>query len=454
MTIIRMRYSSKEKRNSRVEVWLLLSTIAFAIISFVHHHSQIIILNDQTPLIDSSFHKGISITSSRIPSLEIMQRQLEQLSIRYYVHSDPRISQPNITENLILNRGRGRLKERFRPEALLEHAVLEALEKHPLRTRTAQEAQLFIIPLRVGASVIHRGLHMPKVIAALSEHEHWNYGHGHVIVALNTATFTYEHRSDVARHGFNKEIYDFFANVTVVKSWDDFRCAQLTHNAAIRHDYKGLFAESKYTMSRYGFSLGLLAEPSLPYLEASYTDKFEHASNWIFYRTRVHTSFYNSTPYRHAPLSVSKTSITFNQSCIGFDLNKTEWLQQFVNSKYCLAIRGDTPHTHALIRAVKVGCIPLIVSDYYPLYAPTFSSTIDMSRYSIFIGEGAFMKDPAGALMGALVQSQVETEARLRELRFAQRVLLYDHPKSLFVQAFMKEALMASELPPSKYSFV
>lgn len=442
---------------------LLMNVLAFIIMSFLHYQTTQQQQQHQQQA-STPFNTIMDSTHQRkLPPLQTLQSQLEHLSIPYYIHSDPRISQPNITDNLVHNRGRGRLKARFRPEALLEHAVLEALERHPMRTYDLHKAQLFIIPLRVGANVIHRGLHLPQVIQALAQHSHWNYGHGHVIVALNTATFSYEHRTDVARHGFTKPIYEFFANVTVVKSLDDFACAKLTHTTAgpttFHHDYRELFAESKHTMSRYGFSLGLLAEPSLPYVKASYNHTLAR-SNVLFYRTRVNASFYNSTQYRYAPLLLLDTKQQQSQyrlpqpSCVGFDMNATEWLREFTNSKYCLAIRGDTPHTHALIRAVKVGCIPVLVSDYYPLYAPTFVSTVDMTRFSVFIKEEDFMRDPEGSLFALTTISPQDTKARLRELRFAQRVLLYDHPKSLFVQAFMKEALLATKLPPSNYSFV
>ena len=412
--------------------------------SFLHHEPSTTTMMDAT-VVQSSKHPL---------NVDAMERQLEQFNVRYYVHSDPRIAQPMITENLLLNRGRGHLKDRFRPEALLEHHVLDALERHPLRTYNAQEAAYFIIPLRMGASIIHRGLHIPQVMAALAEHPKWNDGHGHVILALNTATFSHEHKMDVARHGLTKQVYHFFANVTVVKSWDDFMCAHLTHHSveANLHNYKDLFAESRYTMSRYGFSIGLLAEPSLPYIKASYQDKFQQVDHMLFYHTRINASFYNSTPFRHAPLQVTLPNSQKNS--IGFDLNQTMWLKEFINSKYCLAIRGDTPHTHALIRAVKVGCIPVVVSDYYPLYAPTFASTVDMKRFSVFLPEVDFLKDPKRTLEALAHISPEETKTRIKELQFAQRVLLYDHPQSLFVPAFMKEVQKASIQPPSVYSIV
>ena len=430
-----------------VSCYLLLQSHAHR-----HVHSQSVLHYE--PSTTTRMDATVVQSSQHQWNLEAMERQLEQFNTRYYVHSDPRIAQPMITENLILNRGRGRLKDRFRPEALLEHHVLEALENHPLRTYNALEAAHFIIPLRMGASIIHRGLHIPQVMAALAEHPQWNNGHGHVIVALNTATFSYEHKMDVAQHGLTKQVYQFFANVTVVKSWDDFMCAHLTHYSveANQHDYKDLFAESRYTMSRYGFSIGLLAELSLPFIKASYTDKFQHADHMVFYHTRVNASFYNSTPFRHAPLQITLPN-SFRNS-IGFDLNQTMWLKEFINSKYCLAIRGDTPHTHALIRAVKVGCIPVVVSDYYPLYAPTFVSTVDMRRFSVFLPEGDFLNDPKRTLEALSRIHPDETKSRLKELRFAQRVLLFDHPQSLFVPAFVKEVQKASIQPPSVYSFV
>lgn len=47
---------------------------------------------------------------------------------------------------------------------------------------------------------------------------------------------------------------------------------------------------------------------------------------------------------------------------IGFDLPKDVYVEHLVSSQFCLVIRGDTPHSHALLSAIQVGCIPVVIS--------------------------------------------------------------------------------------------
>jgi hypothetical protein len=143
-----------------------------------------------------------------------------------------------------------------------------------------------------------------------------------------------------------------------------------------------------------------------------------------------------------------------HNSSIGLGLPPDEWLKEFTDSQFCLAIRGDTPHTHALLNAVKVGCIPVVVSDFYPMFAPTFASSLKMEDYCIFIPEKDFMIDPAESLNGLRKVSESTIRVKLDALAFAQRVVLMDHPETLFGHAFVREAVAASQQNASiQFSF-
>ena len=133
--------------------------------------------------------------------------------------------------------------------------------------------------------------------------------------------------------------------------------------------------------------------------------------------------------------------LLWTNSSIGYGLPPDEWLREFSSSKFCAAIRGDTPHTHALLNAVKLGCIPVIVSDFYPMYAPSFPSTLKMEDYCVFNPEDDFIRDPAKELLKLMDLSEGAIRRKLEGLAFAQKVVLNDHPESLFVQAFLKESL-------------
>jgi len=57
-------------------------------------------------------------------------------------------------------------------------------------------------------------------------------------------------------------------------------------------------------------------------------------------------------------------------------------------------IRGDTPEMHAFFHAIRCGCIPVVVSDWYPDFAGLFKSSLDMRDFSIMINEESSFEDP------------------------------------------------------------
>ena len=118
-----------------------------------------------------------------------------------------------------------------------------------------------------------------------------------------------------------------------------------------------------------------------------------------------------------------------------------EWIRAFTDSRFCLVVRGDTPHSHALLRSVRVGCIPVIASNVYERYSPTFRSSIRLNDYAVVLDEERLLNDPAGTLLELQSISEAAViRQKLPGLRFAQRIMLTDHPEGLFVQAFLHEA--------------
>ena len=116
------------------------------------------------------------------------------------------------------------------------------------------------------------------------------------------------------------------------------------------------------------------------------------------------------------------------------------------DSKCYLSVRGDTPHTHALMRAVAVGCIPVVVSNHYPLCAPALPHTLDMQDYAVILDEDSFLSDPLGTLLS--LDKMFNTQTKLEGLRFAQQVALPNHPKGFFYHqrgAFIHEANLAMQ---------
>jgi hypothetical protein len=66
-----------------------------------------------------------------------------------------------------------------------------------------------------------------------------------------------------------------------------------------------------------------------------------------------------------------------------------------------------------------------------------------MSDYSIMLDENRFVENPEAELLSLLDLSDELIEAKLKHLAFAQKVTMLDHPDSLFVPAFLREAVNA-----------
>jgi hypothetical protein len=66
-----------------------------------------------------------------------------------------------------------------------------------------------------------------------------------------------------------------------------------------------------------------------------------------------------------------------------------------------------------------------------------------MKEYAIFIPEKAFLQDPLRELVKLTELTETEIQEKLEALAFAQRVVLPDHPESLFVPAFLRETILA-----------
>jgi hypothetical protein len=394
--------------------------------------------------IASSLTPPASALEAQSTKFQRLRSELRSLSLRYYIYDDPAMGQAHVTKFLFdkrEQRGRGIRRKRYQLDAEIEIDILNALSKHPLRIKDPENADLFIFPLAVGANVIRQGLNSTQIaFAALLSNPHFRrlHGHQHVILSFIQIAFDYANVRNVLDLSMNPELYQALANVTIARDVDVFAVTNLTlqGGAIDQHDYATAF-QSKLPVTHSGFSLGLGAGRGVPFLAASW-ERFQQASNLIFYQTRREPSLFRSTRFRHAPLSV-----TIPNSSIGLGLNATDWLKEMKDSKFCLAIRGDTPHTHALMRAVKVGCIPVIISDYYPIYAPTLKSTLSMEDYCIFIPEDDFIANPEKELMALANLTEEFLRTKIEALQFAQQVALHDSPDSLFVPAFLKEAQMS-----------
>jgi hypothetical protein len=341
------------------------------------------------------------------------------------------------------------LRKRFSAEAKQEDQALMVMSNHSFRTTDKTKADVFIVPFRVGVGIINRDPRKLRAfVKALLSNTTFRE-QPHVVLSLTTVGFNQFHVKNTAFYlGMDNDFYSNVSSLIVAQSHDSHSCANISHQGAAHgHDFEGEFKYLDHAMSKYGFSVGLLPQIDLPYHEATY-EKFRNAKNFIFYQTRTEPSVWNSTRFRQILLEPQfLNQMNWTNSSIGFGLPPDEWIWEFPRSKFCLAIRGDTPHTHALLHAVKVGCIPVVISDFYPAFAPSFPSTLKMEEYCIFIPEDDYIRDPSAELLKLMYLSEEEIRRKIEALAFAQKVVLMDHPESLFVEAFLKESLYAFKHP-------
>jgi len=64
-------------------------------------------------------------------------------------------------------------------------------------------------------------------------------------------------------------------------------------------------------------------------------------------------------------------------------------------------IRGDTPESHALLfHAIRNGCIPVVISNFFADFASPFKSTLGMGEFSIILHEQDFISNHLKELQG------------------------------------------------------
>jgi hypothetical protein len=375
---------------------------------------------------------------------------LKVSSTRFYIYEDPSITMSSLVKTFRLM-GTEALKEPSRLDHVItdsraEQDVLSALEMHPLRTMDPNEAAVFIVPTPM-SELLSYGCQWEEctwydeVFGALLNHPIYkrSEGHNHVLISFNWLSFNKRMSSFIPALSRN---YRRIENLTVANHYDPFGCLELTEPGTVVQPYTGfnfLFIKEYPVTKSFSIGLGIgnTFELQLPSFQ-----KFQEAKHFLFYHSRgpeAHFA-YGSTKYRMAPLAQRVIEV-LPPSSIGYEIAKDEWVRDFISSQYCLIIRGDTPHSHALINAVRAGCLPVIVSDYYDVYAPPFKSTLSMQDFAFFILESEFLKNPARELL--LLQNLHDDviQEKLFNLTLVQSILLPDHPKSLFVEAFLKETI-------------
>ena len=171
------------------------------------------------------------------------------------------------------------------------------------------------------------------------------------------------------------------------------------------------------------------------------TESWNQKQFWYFYHTRKYPSKCNSTQFRQRFFANSTRLELFEHQplSIGFDIPPDEWAEHFADSKFCLVIRGDQPGSRSLNRAIRAGCIPLIVSDILPVFQSLYPKTLQYDDFAVIVKEEDFLEDPIGSLDKAISLPKPKLKEKLEGLRLMQRIVSADQSDSLFVPALARE---------------
>lgn len=291
-----------------------------------------------------------------------------------------------------------------------------------------------------------------SVFEAVYEQPEFQQQKPHLLLLQMPNLFDQEHAKlfSKAHYRIYQQLPKLWNNTIVAKVFDQDACQEILNVDAAHQtdsrigDFLPVVQSGAKRTSRSSFSLGQMAPNSFPYVPASYEHKFLTANSVeIFYRSRLRESAFNSTPFRHAMLNESVFR-KFPNSSIGIDVSPEQWMSEFQSARFCMVIRGDTPTSRALLRAIKVGCIPVVVSDLYPSYATTLKSSIPMHKYAVLLDEAMFLADPVATVSHTL-NNLDDISSKIQWLALAQRIMIPDHPASLFVPALLYEARKAQE---------
>ena len=388
------------------------------------------------------------------------------ISHRYYIY--------NLPEDLILMPHRT-------PDVIW--SIYKALQVHPLRTFDPNKATFFIPPIfaayandryqrnkffRAMELVTSSGIYQSTLGSRhiLIDNGGWSFNWQTVTgLHMDIKFYTPEWAKNYSQPGWFKNysqwqnnvnepcnhdlllscITSVFKNNILARERDMWALRTMHLNKVYSGDFNDLVSKHDPIPS-YGFSFGFLDDHNVPLQKPSYS-KYKKSDLIFFYHTRREPPFFcNSTIYRHAPMTQLPTNgteeqLTFLNSSIGFDIERKDWIDRISKSKFCLVTRGDDPMSRALMRSIRIGCIPVVVSDLLHVYSPSFKSTLNFSDYSIMVDEKDFIADPWGTLHRVYYRlTENEVKRKLNAIAFAQRVIFADHPESLFVPAFLKEA--------------
>ena len=383
-------------------------------------------------------------------------KELSNSAHRYFVYDNPTMTVPDIREKA----GRGNFTwrhkwgARYKMYAHWELEYLKALEEHPLRTHDANKADFIVIPIPVNAISVagNPSEDMRHALDTLyNETLFQRHPEKHVLFSFLEYVFDPRWESGAQSiSGISPSDYQQLRPITAAMFQDHHSwLLQVPDNVKEVAGW-GQMAKGKPLTTR-GFSISLMGS-AMDFFDRYDSPspltlrQFQNKTYPFFYHTRAAPSLNNSTKFRHALVKENETALQLPQpSSVGFDIPLHDWRRAFYDSKFCPCIRGDNPQTRCLWRSIRAGCIPLVISNMWPRYAPIFKSFLNMTNYAVLVDENQFLHNPVATLVQATNMTTVELQAKIEGLNLVRRMILPHLPSSLFVEAFARETVASQK---------
>jgi len=288
---------------------------------------------------------------------------------------------------------------------------------HPLRTLNPDEADLFLVP---APWALLSGQQFKQAMKRLLlQPEFRSHANQHFVISPKSFEFDKNIKNRYKRQFLDRH-RDQLQNMTIVKDKDDALIEQTRQqqnnitnkNSSLSFEWGKQFDQYAHSYLDHVVSMGL-QDFTVPYRPASWERFTNEQTIWLFFHPRQEAfsdGGKRSSLFRFALMN-NTWPAHFSPTSIGHDLPPTEWRHDFWHSKFCLVVRGDDPASRSLSRAIHAGCIPVIVSDYLPIFSPPLRRTLNLEDFSIIIQEDDFLQHPVGSILDL----QVLEESLLKE---------------------------------------
>lgn len=423
------------------------------------------VLFDLRRVLDLKIVSGnLLFVKAKLATFDIEQivQDLGVFQCKYYVYDDQNIVRQDLRKRVKRKQWTWpfRWGTRLKDYAPWEIRYIEALERHKFRTSNASEADFFLIPISFGAFLTtstRPGKEIQNGLDSLFNNTYFlSYPERHVMTTFMEPLFEREKVSSFQKYsGLTWEYYHKLSRISVVKDndanlWHNALLTQAAHTAGwTKGQSEGMnfrpMTKHVWSWSLMGAATDVAEQKNTSVYGTLTISEFKRKSYHLFYHSTTGKSLHNSTQYRHALLGTSTLLSLKQPSSIGNGLPYEEWYRQFTDSKFCATIRGDKPYSRSLFRSLAHGCIPVVVSDLLPLFSPIFRSRLDLSHFAVVVKEARFLADPAESINEATDISMEQLTSLIRGVNAVRRMILPDHPRSLFVEAFCSETLASQE---------